>query len=325
MRPRSSSPPMRRRSSCPAMSPPSSSRPRGPVRLPLPFAAMILAFAAFTPAAAMAQEADGRRRDPVIAAAGDIACHTRPCASQRRTSELILRMDPTAVLTLGDNQYPSGALHSFRDSYDPTWGRFKRKTYPSPGNHEYRTPRARGYFAYFGRRAHGPRGYYSFNLASWHIMSVNTNTDVAGVHRGRQVRWLRRDLSADRRRCELAYGHHPRWTSGGDHGSSEHMAPFWKVLHRAGADVVLSGHSHNYERFARVAPAGRRSSNGIRQFVAGTGGKSLDGFRNPLPTSEKRINAYGVLELTLHERSYSWRFLRADGSVGDRGTTRCHR
>jgi hypothetical protein len=233
----------------------STSPPRAAVASPLPLAGMILAIVVATPAAAMPAEDERRRRDPVVAAAGDIACENRPCRSQRRTSELILRMDPTAVFTLGDNQYPNGALAQFKASYDPTWGRFKRKTYPSPGNHEYRSAGARGYFAYFGRRAHGPRGYYSFNLDSWHVMSLNSNVDHARVHGARQVAWLRGDLSADRRRCELAFWHHPRWSSGGDHGAARQVAPFWKALHRAGADVVLSGHSHNYERFAPLNPA----------------------------------------------------------------------
>jgi acid phosphatase type 7 len=260
----------------------------------------------------------------VVVAAGDIACEGDPCPPQRRTARLIRRIDPTAVLTLGDNQYPSGALHDFRSSYDPTWGRFRGRTYPSPGNHEYGTPGAAGYFAYFGRRAH-PRtnGTYSFNLGRWHFVSINSGR---GHVTSRQLRWLRRDLVRDRRRCELAYWHHPRWSSGREHGSDPAMAPLWRVLFRAGVDVVLNGHEHNYERFARLSPRGVRAPRrGIRQFVAGTGGADLYRLGAGIRGSQRRIDdRWGVLRLAMRARGYRWAFVGIGGIRLDRGSERCH-
>lgn len=262
--------------------------------------------------------------DPVVTAAGDIALEGHPARAQRRTAGLIERIDPTAALTLGDNQYPAGALSDFRTSYDPTWGRFKAITYPTPGNHDYETSGAGGYYAYFGARAH-PRqgGYYSFDVGRWHLIAVNTGP---GAPSAGQLRWIRRDLRRNHDRCELAYWHQPRWSSGSVHGSDPSLAPLWRVLFRAGVDVVLNGHEHNYERFAPLTPAGRRSAHtGIREFVAGTGGADTYPFASPIHGSQKRITgAYGVLRLTLHADGYTWRFVRIDGNVGDAGVDRCH-
>jgi Calcineurin-like phosphoesterase len=264
------------------------------------------------------------RAEPVITAAGDIAQDNEPGQGQRATASRITRIDPVAALTLGDNQYPAGALSDFRSSYDPTWGRFKAKTFPTPGNHDYGTSGARGYFRYFRARAH-PRhgGYYSFDLGGWHLVAVNTG---AAPPSRRQLRWIRRDLRRNDDVCELAYWHHPRWSSGSVHGSDASLSPLWRVLFRAGVDVVLNGHEHHYERFARLTPAGRRSANGIREFVVGTGGASTYPFGDPVRGSQKRITgAYGVLRLALHSSGYAWRFVRVGGSVADSGTGGCHR
>ena len=262
--------------------------------------------------------------DPVITAAGDIARGGAPGRPQRRTARLVLRIDPAVALTLGDNQYPDGALRDFESSYDPTWGRFKRITRPVPGNHEYHTSGADGYFDYFGRRAHRANGgYYSFNVGRWHLVAVNSGT---GRISDRQLRWIRRDLRRSDARCELAYWHHPRWSSGTTHGSDPDMGPLWTVLYRAGVDVVLNGHEHNYERFAKLAPSGQRAPHrGIREFVVGTGGGSPYPFGGPEAGSQVRIRgAYGVLRLRLHPRAYEWSFVRVDGRVLDRGQGRCH-
>jgi len=265
-----------------------------------------------------------RRGWPVIMAAGDIAAPGEPSRGQRETAALIGRRRFTALLPLGDTQYDDGLIGDYRSSYDPTWGRFFNKTHPVPGNHEYHSD-ARGYFRYFGRRAHPPHGYYSFDLGRWHLIALNSSN--GGRPSSRQLRWLRRDLRRNRDRCELAYWHHPRFSSGTQHGSDDDMAPFWRALHAHGVDVVLNGHEHHYERFARLLPSGRPSVNGIREFVVGTGGNSGGNpFRgDPLRGSRRRLHGLGLIRMELRASSYTWRYLRVDGTVADRGSTACHR
>jgi hypothetical protein len=263
-------------------------------------------------------------KDPVVAAAGDIAPPGTGWG-HRVTSDRVLAIHPTVVLTLGDNQYPSGTLSDFRRHYGSTWGRFKTKTRPSPGNHDYETPGAAGYFAYFGKLAKPEgRSYYSFDLGGWHLISLDSNIDLQPG--SRQERWLRADLATTTKRCILAYWHHPRFTSGAHQGDNPWVGPFWNALYTARADVVLSGHEHNYERFARQNPAGRATPQGIRQFVVGTGGVDLLGFAAPKANSQvRRSNTWGVLVLVLHRRSYQWRFVSEDGDVVDRGgPVACH-
>ena len=264
-------------------------------------------------------------RARTIVAAGDIASQGRPSWGQRQTARLIGRLNPTAVLPLGDIQYEDGLFADFRSSYHPTWGRFLRKTYPVPGNHEYRSG-AHGYFRYFGKRAHpGHGGYYSYNLGSWHLIALNSS-DGEGPS-SPQLAWLRRDLRRNRDRCELAYWHHPRFSSGTSHGSNRAMGSFWATLQAGGVDVVLAGHEHNYERFKPMLPGGRASIGGIRQFVVGTGGKGGDyPFRpRPIRTSQVRLRGLGLLEMELRATSYAWRFVRVGGGrVPDRGMAPCH-
>jgi hypothetical protein len=269
--------------------------------------------------------------DPVLAAAGDIACapgEARTATTCRHAATARLLGSATAVLPLGDTQYGRGALRQYRGSYHPTWGVYKAKTRPVPGNHEYHTPGATGYFTYFGARA-GPfgRGWYSWNLGNWHIIALNSNCeDVGGCGpTSRQGRWLAADLRANTRRCILAYWHHARFSSG-RHGNDPDVAPFWQLLSRDRADVVLSAHDHLYERFALRTPTGARSASGIRQFTVGTGGKSLYEFRRIQPASQARSNStFGVLRLTLHPRSYSWSFVPIAGQTfRDAGRTACH-
>ncbi|HXF36787.1 MAG TPA: metallophosphoesterase [Actinomycetota bacterium] len=264
------------------------------------------------------------RRGTVVVAAGDIACGGSPCDSHRRTARLIGRIDPDAVLTLGDNQYPDGEYRDFLASYDPTWGRFLRITRPTPGNHDYHVPGAAGYYRYFGRRAHRSRGgYYSFDLGRWHFLALNSGR--GGISR-EQLAWVRRNLERDDHRCELAYWHHPRWSSGTVHGSNTAYGPLWEVLYRKGVDVVLNGHEHNYERFAPMDPRGRRDRRGIRQFVVGTGGISHYPTGRPLEGSQVRIDdRFGVLRLRVSAGRYRWAFVAVGGRVLDRGRDRCHR
>lgn len=260
---------------------------------------------------------------PVITAAGDIARGRTPSRHQRQTARLVRSIDPTAVLTLGDNQYPEGAFEDFEASYDPTWGRFKHITRPVPGNHEYLTHGAAGYFRYFGRRAHRSRGgFYSFDIGAWHLVAVNSGP---GSISRRQLTWIRRDLRRDDGKCDLAYWHHPRWSSGLD-GPDRDMAPLWRLLVRQGVDVVANGHRHQYERFAPLSFGGRVDRReGIREFVVGTGGASLSGFGDPVRGSQRRIaDVFGVLRLGLRQRGYTWAFVGTDGAVRDRGRHGCH-
>jgi acid phosphatase type 7 len=276
---------------------------------------------------------------PRIAAAGDIACDpTSPAYNAGRgtptecrqlaTSRLLGTRRHRAVLAVGDLQYADGAYDKFRVSYARSWGRVKAITKPVPGNHEYETTNGDGYFRYFGKRAGSAgKGYYSFDVGSWHIVALNSNCGaVGGCHQGSpQERWLRRDLAANRTRCTLAYWHQPRFSSG-VHGSDSTYVDFWKALYSANADVVLNGHDHDYERFAPQDPRGALDrARGIRQFVVGTGGRSLRSFPRVEPNSEARdATTFGVLELTLRPAAYVWRFLPAVGSYTDRGSAGCH-
>ena len=261
---------------------------------------------------------------PVITAAGDIGHQGEPDAPQRRTARLVLSIEPTAALTLGDNQYPDGELADFMASYDPTWGRFKNITRPVPGNHDYHTAGADGYFDYFGQRAHRSNGgYYSFDLGAWHLVAVNSGP---GSISNAQLDWIRDDLLRSDAMCELAYWHHPRWSSGTNHGSDEDMAALWQALYGQGVDVVLNGHEHNYERFAPLSPSGdREPRTGIREFVVGTGGAGSYPFGDPIPGSQRRItDVFGVLRMTLQNDGYTWAFVRANGRVSDNGHHGCH-
>jgi hypothetical protein len=270
--------------------------------------------------------------DPVIMAAGDIACEPRnrtPTTCQEKaTSDLLLEGNPTAVLTLGDEQYVTGRLKNFRTQYGPTWGRLLAITHPAPGNHEYQSKDADGYYSYFGAAAGDPgRPYYSFDVGSWHVVALNS--ECAHVSGGcgegsPQERWLAADLAAHHNRCTLAFWHQPLFSSGG-HGNNAAYRAFWQDLHAAGADVVLNGHDHDYERFAPQTPYAVRSARGIREFVVGTGGKGLRPFRLVRANSEVRSSTFGVLALHLHPSGYDWRFVPVAGSTfTDRGHGSCH-
>jgi parallel beta helix pectate lyase-like protein/calcineurin-like phosphoesterase family protein len=272
---------------------------------------------------------------PVIAAAGDIACDpdtpgfdVATTCKMMATSELLIGANLTGVLTLGDNQYDNGAHDKFTRSYAPTWGRLKSITHPSAGNHEYQTPAATGYFDYFGAAA-GDRGkgYYSFDIGGWHVVALNSNcSEVGGCHAGSpQERWLRADLGAQPAACTVAYMHHPRFSSG-QHGSTTSVQGLWQALFDANAELVLSGHDHDYERFAPQTPTGAADQTGIRQFVVGTGGASLRAFSTVQPNSQiRRSDSHGVLQLTLHPDRYDWRFLPVAGKTfTDVGSALCH-
>ena len=233
---------------------------------------------------------------------------------------------PGTVFTTGDNAYSDGSAANFADCYEPTWGRHKSRTRPTPGNHDYGTSGAAGYFAYFGSRAGtAGAGYYSYDLGDWHIIALNSELSMdAG---SAQEQWLRADLAANTRDCILAYWHHPVFSSGPHGGSSEGRTAF-QLLYEAGAEVVLVGHDHNYQRSAPLAPNGQPDpQRGIRQFVVGTGGAGTEGFGSPDAHVEAwDVRTHGVLKLTLGRGTYAWEFVPVAGATfRDSGTGSCHR
>ncbi len=262
---------------------------------------------------------------PILLAAGDIAS----CISEGdEATAALLDSLPGTIVTLGDNVYERGTAEQFADCYDPSWGRHKSRTRPSPGNHDYLTPGATGYFGYFGDAAGDPaQGYYSFDLGAWHILALNSNCWEVGCGAGSsQEEWLRADLAAHPAACTLAYWHHPVFSSG-PHGSLTLMQDIWQTLYEHGADVVLSGHDHDYERFAPQDPNGLLDPlRGIRQFVVGTGGRSHYLIETPIANSEAHNDdTFGVLKLTLHPAGYAWEFIPEAGKTfTDSGSGVCH-
>lgn len=245
------------------------------------------------------------------------------------TSDLLLAGPTTNVITLGDNQYDIGALAAYQSSYQPSWGRLRDMTRPAPGNHEYGTTNAAGYYSYFGAAAGDPsKGWYSYEIGAWHLIALNSNCgEVGGCGAGSpEETWLRQDLASHANQCTLAYWHHPRFSSG-SHGNDTEFDAFWRALYDYNADVVMNGHDHDYERFAPQRPdASPDGARGIREFVIGTGGRSHYGFSAPVANSEVReANTFGIVELTLHSNSYDWRFRPVAGSTfTDSGSSTCH-
>jgi len=264
--------------------------------------------------------------DPVFVGAGDIA----KCSStgDEATANLLDTI-PGTVYTLGDNVYQDGTASEFANCYNPSWGRHKARTKPSAGNHEYKTAGASGYFNYFGAAAGDPtKGYYSYDLGTWHIIVLNSEcAAIGGCGAGSpQEQWLRADLGANPRTCTLAYMHHPRFSSGSI-GSSSSMQPFWQALYDYNADVVLTGHAHDYERFAPQDPSGNLDlARGLPEFVVGTGGAFFTGVGSPKPNSQVFQNdTFGVLKLTLRPTSYNWQFIPEAGKTfTDSGSGSCH-
>jgi hypothetical protein len=307
-----------------------------------------------------AQSVSALDTDPVFVGAGDIAGCGADRTGDQATAKLLHNIvdtstSPTTVFTTGDNAYDKGTLPEYQTCYgpqpttdQPNWGEFKAITMPSPGNHEYETTGASGYFDYFRVTPSAPvpntlenpglmpgKGYYSYDLGSWHIISLNSNCSfvdggVAGngcAAGSDQVTWLKTDLADHPNACTLAYWHHPRFSSGSTSGGNSNMKPFWEALYAAKADVVLNGHVHNYEHFFPQTPSGERNlEQGIRQFVVGTGGYSLNTFKiSPLTNTKVRdASANGVLKLTLHPNGYDWEFVPEAGKTfSDSGSDSC--
>jgi hypothetical protein len=290
--------------------------------------------------------------DPVIAAAGDIACDPSSTnfnsgngssnACREKYTAALLNTSLAGILDLGDNQYYCGSLSAYQQSYGISWGTsaLKAITHPSVGNHEYLTSGgtgcdstnsgAAGYFSYFGSAAGTQgQGYYSFNIGSWHLIALNSNCSSAGgcSASSPQGQWLANDLKTHTNMCTLAFFHIPLYSSGGR--ASSNMQSPWTQLYNAGADVVLSGHDHIYERFAPQNASGQLdTAKGIREFIVGTGGANHTSIATVAANSEVRdTTTFGVLKLTLHPSSYDWSFVRdasGSGTFTDSGSTACH-
>ena len=265
--------------------------------------------------------------DPVLVGAGDIGrCDS---TADEETAALVERL-PGIVFTLGDNAYEHGTADQYRDCFGPSWGRFKdRIAFPVPGNHDYETKDAEGYRDYFGAAAvRDGATWYSADVGTWHVVVLDST--CAGVSGGcgadsPQVRWLAADLAASKASCTLALFHHPRFSSG-FHGNDPSVAPLWDALYAGGADLVVNGHEHSYERFGAQDPSGAADdASGITELVAGTGGADLRPFNDPVPNSKVRSSlAYGVLSLTLRPSGWGWAFTSVDGTFSDTGSGACH-
>ena len=265
---------------------------------------------------------DGAARRTSLVAAGDIAsCWWR---ADEATARLVDRIGGTVVV-LGDLVYQDGTPQQFARCYGPTWGRHRERTRPVPGNHDYRYRRGEGYFAYFGERAGEPgKGWYSYDRDGWHLVALNTEESLD--EGSEQLEWLRRDLRAHPRRCTLVYTHDPRFSSG-KHGPARRMTAAFRVMYEHGVDVLLSGHDHDYERFAPQDPDGRRDPRkGVRQFVVGTGGAPTYKIREAARNSEARNDRdHGVLRLVFHPDGYEWEFVPVRGrTFTDRGRGTCN-
>jgi hypothetical protein len=257
---------------------------------------------------------------PLLIGAGDIGDCGAPGAEA--TARLLDRYQGT-VFTAGDNAYPAGGAEEYRNCYEPTWGRHRGRTRPTPGNHEYMSG-AGGYFGYFGASAGQPgEGYYSYTVGSWRIYALNS--ELPSGPGSPQQTWLRNELSAHRTTCSAAIWHRPLFSSGG-HGNNPDMRELWRILVEFGVDLVINGHDHTYERFAPQDPDGRPdAARGIRQFVVGTGGAPLYSFIGMQPTSEVRAAVWGIAVFTLNAGSYQWQFVPVDGEgFRDMGSDVCH-
>ncbi|RPJ27481.1 MAG: DNRLRE domain-containing protein [Chloroflexi bacterium] len=253
----------------------------------------------------------------IFVGAGDIS----DCGNDNdELTAQLLDAIPGTVFTTGDNVYNSGTSEQFANCYEPTWGRHKDRTRPVPGNHDYRTEGAAGYFQYFNNVP----SYYAYDLGGWRIYALNSEIDVSET--SEQVIWLQSDLAANPRQCVLAYWHQPRWSSGDNHGSDRKYQTVWQIFYEASAELVLNGHEHSYERFAPMNAAGEIDPLGLREFVVGMGGRDHYDFGTILPASEVQDNtSYGVLKLVLRPTGYDWEFVPAAGSTfTDSGSADCH-
>lgn len=265
-----------------------------------------------------------------VVAVGDIACAPGSTVSEQechhsQVANLVASLRPRQLWLVGDLQYDRGERTAFDQVFDRSWGRFKRISRPVPGNHEYLTPGASGYFGYFGAQAGDrARGYYSFRAGDWQVLALNSNcTEVPCGEGSRQLDWLRDKLRKSRSRCTAAFWHHPRFSSG-PHGGDDSLRPIWRELRRARAELVVSGHDHGFEAFAPQDENGMARKNAPRELVVGTGGRSLYRFDAPARNSAYRVaDVFGALELDLRRDRFRWRFVAEDGTVRAAGAARC--
>jgi hypothetical protein len=298
---------------------PEASRPVGPTQPGNPVAS-----ATASPAYSSGEQSPSPTPHEVarLLAAGDIAgCdHDRDSA----TAALIAEREGV-VATLGDNVYPAGSDSTYAECYAPSWGGFLDRTRPAIGNHDLQEDGGAAYFRYFAEAAGTPsEGWYAYDHGAWHVIVLNSNCEVIACGEGStQYMWLVADLAASSARCTLAYWHHPRFSSG-PHGNYAPAAPLWRVLDEAGADLVLAGHDHLYERFSAQTADGVTDPNGVRQITVGTGGAGLYGAERIAANSELVIDdAYGILVLRLWPASYDWSFVTIDGVQADAGSDEC--
>ena len=276
-----------------------------------------------SPVTAMATDVTG----PTVVAVGDIACEpggrvTRTKCQQESTAALATGYDPRYVLGLGDLQYEKGSHRDFLHSYHEAWGALRPITKPVPGNHEYRTDGARGYYRYFAEQETGASGYYAFDIDDWRIYALNSN--CAEINCARELRWMNRNMAKNPRLCTAIMMHHPRYSSGSEHGNTPETRPFWRVAYRHHADVALAGHDHDYERFRRMDSRGHAALDGLFSFVSGAGGKTLYPFGRVVDGSLTRDNhAPGVLALTLGKTEFAFEYQTIDGRVIDSGVRNC--
>lgn len=262
-----------------------------------------------------------------VVAVGDIACPpggavTATTCQHAAVAARSRALAPQVLLALGDEQYQNGTYYDFTHAYAPTFGQQRSITRAVVGNHEYQTAGAAGYFQYFAGRVGGGAGYYRVQAGEWQLFLLNSNCDK--VNCATEAKWLDQQMTAYPSRCSLVAMHHPRYSSGGEHGSSTSMKPFWDVLYTHRADIVLAGHDHDYERFVPMNGSGSARSNGPTSFVSGTGGKSLYKKGAVVPGSAYFQNtAPGVLQLSLGAGQFSWRFATAGGSFPDSGQRSC--
>lgn len=258
-------------------------------------------------------------RTAEVIVVGDIGwCGTTATGA---TAQLVDRLSGLLLL-VGDIAYPNGSPADFQNCFHPTWGHFRDRWYATPGNHDYLTPNAAGYFNYFGDAAGSDRtGYYAMLVGDWQVLMLNSN--IPAQRNTEQYEFVRREIDLQRRPCTLAVWHHPLFTSA-QNGSNPSMRDLYNLLDAGGADVVVNGHDHVYERFARQSADGRPADRGIREFVAGTGGAELYRFTTVAPNSEVRIAQFGVLRLVLQPTSYRWEFVGVQGGLADSGNEPCH-
>jgi predicted phosphodiesterase len=281
-----------------------------PLAARLPRVAVIIALTLTTAGAApVATVAEAVEIPVTIMGAGDIA---GSLADATATGNLIRAANPDAVFTLGDNAYSDGTLTNYTNRYDPAWGSFKDRTHPVPGNHDYHADPPVGYLAYFGAATVTTPVdggvYYAWDVGNgWRAYAVNTEISTSGA----QLTWLQDDVAAHPGMHYILYTHHPRYTSGANHGPSTAICPLWNALAATGGlEIVLAGHNHQYERFAEMDCAGQVSDAGARSFVVGSGGTGTYAFGPPEPGSRFRnARDFGVLELVLHSTSYEWSFI----------------